>query len=203
MKILHIDASARGTEVSHSRRLSADIVARLKQVHPDATVMRRDVAADLLPHVDFTIRTAWSPEGQADPAQAETGRRSRALVEELKSAGVIVLGTPMYNFSVPSTLKAWIDHVAISGQTFSYSEAGPKGLLEGKTVHLALSSDGVYSSGPAAGMNFLETYLRAVLGFIGLTDVNTVWAEGNARGPEVEAKAMQAARDRIRDLIAA
>lgn len=203
MNILHIDASASDAATSHSRRLSADLVAKLKAKAPDATVTRRDVVAERLPHVDMTIRQAWAPDAENDAGLAETGRRSRGLVEELKAADTIVIGTPMYNFTVPSTLKAWIDHIAIAGQTFSYTETGPKGLLEGKKVYLVLSSGGVYSQGPAQPLDFLDTYLRAVLGFLGLTDVTTIRAEGVAMGPDVEADAMKNGAERIEALVAA
>ena len=112
-------------------------------------VTYRDVAADRLPHVDSTIRQAWMPEGEKDAALTATAGRSKTLVDELKAADIVVIGSPMYNFTVPSTLKAWIDHVAIAGQTFRYTETGPKGLLTGK-AYLVLSSGGVYSQGPFA-----------------------------------------------------
>lgn len=202
MNILHIDASASDAEASHSRRLSADLVARLKIQQCDATVTRRDVVAERLPHVDLAIRQAWAPGGEDDAGLAEIGRRSRGLVEELKAADTIVIGSPMYNFGVPSTLKAWIDHIAIAGQTFSYTEQGPKGLLGGKKVYLVLSSGGVYSQGPAQPLDFLDTYLRAVLGFLRVTDIETVRAEGTAMGPDAEAEAMRTAAERI-DMLAA
>lgn len=203
MNILHIDASASDAAISHSRRLSADLVARLKATHPDATVTRRDVVAEPLPHVDMTIIQAWAPDAENDAGLAETGRRSRGLIKELKAADTIVIGSSMYNFSVPSTLKSWIDHIAIAGQTFSYTETGPKGLLEGKKAYLVLSSGGVYSQGPMQSLDFLDTYLRAILGFLGITDVTTIRAEGVAMGPDAEADAMRSAAERIEALAAA
>lgn len=115
MNILHIDASASDAATSHSRRLSAELVERLKTANPGASVVYRDVVVDRLPHVDMTIRQAWAPEGEKDASLAATMARSTELVSELKAADVIVIGSPMYNFTVPSTLKAWIDHVAIAG----------------------------------------------------------------------------------------
>ena len=200
MNILHIDSSASDSASSHSRRLSADLVAKLKAANPSAAVVYRDVAADPLPHVDMTIRQAWVPEGEKDTALTATATRSKAMVDELKAADVVVIGAPMYNFTVPSTLKAWIDHVAIAGQTFQYSEAGPKGLLTGK-AYLALSSGGVYSQGPFAAAEHLATYLSAILGFLGFRDVEVVRAEGVAYGPEQDKAAMATAQERIKTLI--
>ena len=202
MNILHIDASASDAATSHTRRLSADIVAKLKAANPGAAVVYRDVTVDPLPHVDMTIRQAWMPEGEKNSALTATATRSKAMVDELKAADVVVIGAPMYNFTVPSTLKAWIDHVAIAGQTFSYTEAGPKGLLTGK-AYLALSSGGIYSQGPFAAAEHLATYLGAILGFLGFSDVQVIRAEGVAYGPEQDKAAMQAAQDHIGTLVPA
>lgn len=202
MNILHIDASASDAAASHSRRLSAALVQKLKAANPGASVVYRDVAADRLPHVDMTIRQAWAPEGEKDASLTATATRSRAMVEELKAADIVVIGSPMYNFTVPSTLKAWIDHVAIAGQTFQYTASGPKGLLNAK-AYLALSSGGIYSQGPSASAEHLATYLKSLLGFLGISDVEVVRAEGVAYGPEQDKAAMTAARDKIDALVAA
>ena len=200
MNILHIDASASDGAASHSRRLSAELVEQLKAANPGASVVYRDVAADRLPHVDMTIRQAWVPEGEKDASLTETATRSKALVDELKAADIVVIGSPMYNFTVPSTLKSWIDHVAIAGQTFQYTPTGPKGLLAGK-AYLALSSGGVYSQGPFAAVEHLATYLTAILGFLGIKDVEVVRAEGVAYGPEQDKAAMASAQERIGTLV--
>ena len=147
----------------------------------------------------MTIRQAWVPEGEKDSALTATATRSKAMVDELKAADVVVIGAPMYNFTIPSTLKAWIDHVAVAGQTFQYTEAGPKGLLTGK-AYLALSSGGVYSQGPFAPAEHLATYLSAILGFLGLREVEIVRAEGVAYGPEQDKAAMAEAQERIKAL---
>ena len=202
MNILHIDASASDAATSHSRRLSAELVDKLKAAHPGATVAYRDLVVERLPHVDMTIRQAWTPEGQKDPALAATMARSTELVGDLKAADVVVIGSPMYNFTVPSTLKAWIDHVAIAGQTFRYTPTGPQGLLTGK-AYLVLSSGGVYSQGPFASNEHLATYLTALLSFLGIRDVEIGRAEGIAYGPEQDAAAMSAARTQIGALVAA
>ncbi len=202
MKILHIDASASDAETSHTRRLSRELVERLKADHPDATVVYRDLVADQLPHVDMTIRNAWLPENADDASLAETRGRSRTLVEELKAADALVIGSPMYNFTVPSTLKAWIDHVSIAGQTFSYTAEGPRGLLTGK-AYLVLSSGGVYSQGAFAGNDHLATYLEAILRFLGIGNIEIVRAEGIAYGHEQDQAAMQSASEQIGAVAAA
>ena len=202
MHILHIDASASDGVASHSRRLSAELIEKLKAAHAGATVTYRDVAKDRLPHVDMTIRQAWTPEGAKETALSETALRSKAAVDELKAADVVVIGSPMYNFSVPSTLKSWIDHVVIAGQTFRYTESGPKGLLTGK-AYLALSSGGIYSQGPFTGNEHLATYLTAVLRFVGIAEVEVIRAEGVAYGPDQDKAAMAVARERIEALVGA
>ena len=202
MHILHIDSSASDGVTSHSRRLSAELVEKLKAANAGATVTYRDVAKDRLPHVDMTIQQAWSPEGVKDGALSQTAGRSKAAVDELKVADVVVIGSPMYNFSVPSTLKSWIDHVVIAGQTFRYTESGPKGLLTGK-AYLALSSGGIYSQGPFSSNEHLATYLTAVLRFVGFSEVEVVRAEGVAYGPDQDKAAMASAQERINALIAA
>jgi FMN-dependent NADH-azoreductase len=118
-------------------------------------------------------------------------------MDEFKEADIVVIGAPMYNFSIPSQLKAWIDRVVIAGQTFRYTENGPQGLATGKRVIVASSRGGVYSSGPAAGLDFQENYLRAVLGFIGITNIEFIRAEGVNIGADHKVKAIASARDSI------
>ncbi|WP_375381860.1 FMN-dependent NADH-azoreductase [uncultured Sphingomonas sp.] len=202
MNILHIDSSASDAATSHTRRLSAELVDKLKAANPGASVVYRDVAVDRLPHVDLTIREAWLPDGEKDDALTATATRSKALVDELKAADVVVIGSPMYNFTVPSTLKSWIDHVSIAGQTFQYTATGPKGLLSGK-AYLALSSGGIYSQGPFAAVEHLATYLTSILRFLGIGEVEVVRAEGVAYGPDQDKAAMASAQERIGTLVAA
>ena len=202
MKILHIDASASDIATSHTRRLSSILVERLNAANPGSTIVYRDVVANQLPHVDMTIRHAWAPENSADPKLAETMNRSKALVDELKAADVVVVGSPMYNFTVPSTLKAWIDHVSIAGQTFSYTAEGPRGLLNGK-VYLVLSSGGIYSQGPFAVNDHLSTYLEAIFRFLGVEDIEVIRAEGIAYGPEQDQAAMATAAKKMEAIAAA
>lgn len=202
MNILHIDASASDIATSHTRRLSSELVERLKAANPGATIVYRDLVANQLPHVDMTIRHAWTPENNGDLTLAKTMNRSKALVEELKAADVVVVGSPMYNFTVPSTLKAWIDHVSIAGQTFSYTAEGPRGLLSGK-VYLVLSSGGIYSRGPFAANDHLSTYLEAIFRFLGVEEVQVIRAEGIAYGPEQDQAAMASATEKIEAIAAA
>ncbi|KIC12422.1 FMN-dependent NADH-azoreductase [Leisingera sp. ANG-M1] len=167
--VLHIDSSAR-TEGSVTRDLSAQIVSRLSA----ANVTRRDLAAPL-PLLDGAwVGANFTPADQRSDAQKQLLALSDSLVEELKQADTIVIGAPVYNFSVPSTLKAWIDLVARVGLTFQYSEAGPIGLLEGKRAIIAMASGGTQAG---SDMDFATTYLRHVLGFIGITDVEIVAAD--------------------------
>jgi FMN-dependent NADH-azoreductase len=200
MNILHIDASASDSAASHTRRLSSDLVERLKTANPGATIIYRDLVANQLPHIDMTIRHAWTAENAGDTKLAETMSRSKALIDELKAADVVVVGSPMYNFTVPSTLKVWVDHVAIAGQTFSYTAEGPRGLLSGK-VYLVLSSGGIYSQGPFAAYDHLSAYLKAIFNFLGILDVEVIRAEGVAYGPEQDQAAMASAAQTIKSIV--
>jgi len=189
MKLLHLDASSLGQH-SVSRELSAAIVNQLAREIPSLQITYRDLTAQPLPH--------WTPVLDAESAAAQLGQQ---VMDEFKAADVIVIGAPMYNFSIPSQLKAWIDRIVVAGQTFRYTENGPQGLATGKRVILASSRGGVYSSGPAAGLDFQENYLRAVLGFIGITDVEFVRAEGVNMSAEHKVKAVASARDSIGTLM--
>lgn len=195
--ILHIDSSARQTG-SLSRQLGAELVAKLQAINPAATVVRRDVAQNPLPHItEQLIGAFFTPAEQRNADQAYAIKTSDALVDELFAADTIVIGTPMYNFSVASTLKAWIDHIARVGRTFQYGANGPEGLVTGKKVYVVVASGGVYSSGPAAGYDHVTTYLAAALGFIGMTDVTFIRAEGVSMGEAAVADAIANARNQI------
>lgn len=187
MNLLHVDSSALGTH-SVSRELSRAVLESIKRAHPGAKLTYRDLAANPLPH--------WAPAPDA-PNPAERGG-SEAL-DEFLAADVVVVGAPMYNFSIPSTLKAWIDRLAIAGKTFRYTAAGPEGLAGGKRVIIASSRGGIYSEGPAEAMDFQEDYLRKVFGFFGVTDIEVVRAEGVNLGPEQKAQAVANALESIRD----
>ncbi len=172
MKLLHIDSSIQG-ELSASRRLTSEIVSRYKAARPDLQVTYRDLAAQELPHLSSGALN------QADELEAARGA---ATLEEFLAAGVIVIGAPMYNFSIPSQLKAWIDRIAIKGRTFRYTEKGPQGLAGGKDVIVAVSRGGVY--GPNAPGEFGESYLRFLFGFLGIANVTFVRAEGLGISPQ-------------------
>ena len=185
MKLLHIDSSILG-EGSVSRAVSAAAVARLRQAHPGVQVTYRDLTADPLPHLALA--------DLADPT----------VVDEFLAADVVVIGAPMYNFSLPSQLKAWIDRVLIAGKTFRYTEKGPEGLAGGKRVIVALSRGGIYGpDGPMAAFEHLETYLRTVFGFIGVTDLEFIAADGIQVGPEHRERALKGALETARQLRAA
>ena len=172
MNLLHIDSSVLG-ENSASRALGAAVVARLRAEHPGLQVAYRDLAAQSLPH--FTPMLATS-----DPC----ARRNAEVLDEFLTADVVVVGAPMYNFSIPSQLKAWIDRILIAGKTFRYGANGPEGLAGSKRVIVASSRGGVYSEGAPKAADFQETYLCHVFGFIGLTNVEFVRAEGLNLGAE-------------------
>jgi FMN-dependent NADH-azoreductase len=194
--ILLVLSSPRGQQ-SYSHQFASHIVDDLKVRHPGATVVVRDLVKEPLPHVEETfVQGLFSPPEQRTPDQARAMARSDNLVDELVAADVVVMAVPMHNFGLPSTLKAWIDHIARAGRTFAYTaENGPEGLLKGKKVILVLARGGVYSDGPARGLDFQEPYLRSMLGFLGITDVHVVRVEGVAMGEDALKRAMASARE--------
>jgi FMN-dependent NADH-azoreductase len=190
MKLLHIDTSALGAH-SVSRGLTAAIVTEFVHNHPGIEITYRDLhAAPLAP---------WAmPNGEADPVAIEADK----VMEEFLAADVVVIGAPMYNFGVTSTLKAWIDRIAVAGKTFRYSEAGPEGLAGGKRVIVASSRGGIYTAGsPAAAMDFQEPYLRAMFGFLGVSDLEFVRAEGVAMGDDHKTQSIGGAMAGISGLL--
>lgn len=203
MKILHLDSSILGPG-SVSRLLSAEIVARLKAENPAADVTYRDLAAAPVPHLSGAYLAAGTQPADQRTAEAQADLDlGAAIMDEFLSADVVVIGAPMYNFSVSSQLKAWIDRVAVKGKTFNYSEKGPEGLAGGKKVIIASSRGGIYSSGPGAAIDHQEPYLRAVFSFFGITDLDYIRAEGVNYGPEQREQAIGAARAGIEVLKAA
>ena len=195
MKLLHIDSSALGGN-SVSRQLTERVVAQWRATHPGTVVEHLDLAVDAPTHLSIDslgFRTGPTAEGLTD-VQRRENEISEKLVSQFLAADVVVVGAPMYNFSVPSQLKAWIDRVAQAGRTFTYTDKGPKGLAGGKTVIVASSRGGVYSTNPAlAGLDHQESYLKTVFGFFGITAVQFVRAEGVAMGDAAKAKALGAA----------
>jgi FMN-dependent NADH-azoreductase len=187
MKLLHIDSSITG-EQSVSRSLTASIVARLVTADLSLHVVRRDLAADPLTHVDLTSLPANGGDA--------------AVLEEFLTSDIVVIGAPMYNFTLPSQLKAWIDRILVAGRTFGYGANGPEGLAGGKRVIVAISRGGFYSAGtPAAALEHLETYLAGVFGFIGVVP-EFVIAEGLMAGADHKAAALESADKTITALAA-
>jgi FMN-dependent NADH-azoreductase len=190
--ILVLNSSVSG-EASISRLLVADAVTELSSRDPSAKIVFRDLAADPIPHL-LPSTVAGVRAQAASPAEQEARALSDKLIAELRAADTIVIGAPMYNFSVPTTLRSWFDHVLRAGETFRYSEAGPEGLLTGKKVIVVESRGGLYSEGPAQALDFQEPYLRQLLGFIGLTDVTFIRAEKIGYGPEAREQAVADSR---------
>ncbi len=199
MKLLHVDASILG-ESSVSRQLSAAVVERLRQAHPAATVTYYDLGAEPIGHLTGAHLAAGRglPAGSAS-LQQDVARGQRAL-EDFLAADIVVVGAPMYNFSVSSQLKAWIDRLAVAGKTFRYTQSGVQGLAGGKKVIVASSRGGFYGPDtPLASLDHQETYLRGIFGFFGITDITFVRAEGvnvseDQRRASVAAARAEAAR---------
>ncbi|MBA2961175.1 MULTISPECIES: FMN-dependent NADH-azoreductase [Ramlibacter] len=199
MKLLHIDSSPLAGN-SVSRQLSASVVEQWQAANPSTVVEYLDLAVDAPSHLDqdsLGFRLGLGAEGLTD-AQRRENALSERLVSQFLAADVVVVGAPMYNFGVPSQLKAWIDRVAQAGRTFTYTAQGPQGLAGGKTVIVASSRGGMYSTNPAlAALDHQESYLKAVFGFFGITDVRIVRAEGVAMGEAAKQQALDAAQAQI------
>lgn len=194
MKILQINSSARSAG-ANSTRLADAITTRLKAANPGAVVELRDLAAHPHPVLDeAALGALFTPAEQRSPEQAARVALDDALIAQLQSADAIVIGVPMYNFGVPVQLKTWIDAIARAGVTFRYTENGPEGLVKGKKVYVALARGGVYRDTPADSQ---VPYLKGVLGFLGMTDVEFIYAEGLAMGPETADKAFAEAEAAI------
>ena len=202
MNLLHIDSSILGPN-SVSRTLSAQIVAKLTAALPGMAVVHRDLAETPVPHLSSAyLAAAQSLDGEHEPAVQADLAIGGAVLQEFLNADVVVIGVALYNFSVPSPLKAWVDRILIAGQTFRYGEGGrPVGLAGGKRVILAIARGGNYAPGtPFASFEHAETYLRSVLGFIGIGNPEIVVAEGLAMGPEHRKAAIEAAQQHIGQL---
>ena len=192
MKLLHIDSSILG-DASVSRAVSAAVVDTLRQAVPDLAVTYRDLGASPISHLSGAYLAGQSADVKHDQALQEDLALGGQALAEFQDADVVVLGVPMYNFAVPSQLKAWIDRILVAGKTFRYTASGAEGLVHGKRVILAVSRGGVYEGTAAAAVEHQESWLKAVLGFIGVTDIEVIRAEGIAYGPEQREKALKAA----------
>ncbi|UYO47492.1 NAD(P)H-dependent oxidoreductase [Rhodopseudomonas palustris] len=192
MKLLHIDSSVLGSN-SVSRQVTAAIVDRLRQAHPGLAVTYRDVTAEPLHHLSG-LHVAAAHGAAPEPSLQPDLAAGQNVLEEFLAADIVVIGAPMYNFTVPSQLKAWIDRILVRGKTFSYGPGGVQGLAGGKRVIVAVSRGGFYGADtPMAAGEHLESYLRFVFGFIGVTDPEIISADGIQVGPEHREKALEAA----------
>ena len=201
MKLLHIDSSILG-DASASRQLSAAVTNAWQNSEANVEVTYRDLASDALSHLSAASFVAGgTPAELRDAAQAHEVALAEATLEEFLAADAIVIGAPMYNFTVPTQLKAWIDRIAVAGKTFTYTENGPQGLAGGKKVVIVSTAGGIHA-GQASGKAH-EDYLILVLNFLGITDIEVVRAEGLAYGDEPKANALRDAQAQIDGLFAA
>lgn len=200
MKILQINSSAR-TEGSHSTRLANALVERLRAAQPHAEVTLRDLGRTPHPMLDeAALQALFTPADQRTSEQAARVALDDVLIAEIQAADVVVLGVPMYNFGVPVQLKSWIDAISRAQVTFRYTEQGPEGLLKGKRVYVVATRGGLYRNTP----NDTQTpYLQTLFGFLGMTDVQFMYAEGLAMGPEAEQGALTSAYRQIEEAVAA
>ena len=201
MKLLHLDSSILG-DSSASRQLSRAVVDSWLAAEPEAQVSYRDLASDALSHLSAASLVAGgTPAELRDAAQQHEVELAEATINEFLAADAIVIGAPMYNFTVPTQLKAWIDRVAVAGKTFAYDENGPKGLAGGKKVVIVSTAGGIHAGQPSGQAH--EEYLQLVLRFLGITDIEIVRAEGLAYGDEPRANAFKSAQAQITGLFAA
>ena len=177
-KILHIVSSPRGGD-SYSNRLADAIIENIRSANPGSTVKTVDLSNQHFPHLEEAhLASFFTPADKHSAREREAVRHSEEAIAEIREADILVIGAPMWNFSIPSALKAWIDHVVRAGITFRYDEKGVEGLVKGKKVYIAVSSGGVFSDASMKHMDFVEPYLRHILGFIGLTDISFFRVEG-------------------------
>jgi FMN-dependent NADH-azoreductase len=180
MQILQILSSPRGA-ASYSNQLAAELLNKLVAAHPGSSVKVHDLASQPFPHLEGVhLQSFFTPAEGRSAEQQVAVRHSEEAIAELLAADLIVIGVPLYNFGIASTLKAWIDHIARARVTFRYTANGPESLLTGKKVYVAMASGGVYSEGSLVGYDFVAPYLKTVLGFLGMTDVTVVRVEGTA-----------------------
>lgn len=202
MKLLHVDSSILG-EGSVSRTLSAEIVEAFRADDPGLDVKTLDLAVTPLRHLTGAHMAVLQGAPAEDSDIATDVEAGKTALDDFLAADIVVVGAPMYNFGIPSQLKAWIDRLAVAGKTFTYEPTGPKGLVHGKKMVIASARGGVFSPGsPAAALDHQESYLRTLFGFLGVTDLVFVRAESVAMGPEVRNRALGAAREVIGSLAA-
>ncbi|HWA12679.1 MAG TPA: NAD(P)H-dependent oxidoreductase [Burkholderiales bacterium] len=198
MNVLHLDSSILG-EASASRKLTREVIEQLRAGDPELAVVHRDLAAQPIAHLSGEVLATRGTAAQfLNAFQAREAKLDADLHAELQAADVLVIGAPLYNFSVPTGLKAWIDRIAVAGKTFRYTDKGPEGLVKGKRAIVVATSGGIHADTPVDGA--YVGYLKGLLAFIGITDVEVVRAEGLAVSDQVRAHAMAKARGRIRAL---
>ncbi|MGE6353412.1 FMN-dependent NADH-azoreductase [Flavobacterium sp. NPDC079362] len=194
--ILHLISSIQGNE-SYSIKLGKAIIEKIQDKYPNSTVEELNLTDVKIPHLDpDVLRTFFIPEDQLTQQDKESIGFSNQVVNQLLAADIIVIGAPLYNFTIPSSLKAWIDHITRAGITFGYGENGPIGKVTGKKVYVAMSSGGIFSEGTGKANDFVVPYLKAFLGFLGMTDLTAFRAEG-LKVPEVKENAMKKAIESI------
>ncbi|MGY4532579.1 FMN-dependent NADH-azoreductase [Pseudomonas sp. TE3786] len=193
-QVLVIESSAR-QQGSVSRELTAQFITQWQAAHPGDTITVRDLAVQQVPHLDMDLLGGWmTPAEQQSDAEKAALARSNTLTHELLAADVLVLAAPMYNFTIPSTLKSWLDHVLRAGVTFKYTDTGPQGLLTGKRAYVLTSRGGIYAGSAA---DHQEPYLRQALGFVGIHEVQFIHAEGLNLGGEFMEKGLNQAKAQL------
>ena len=204
MKSLLFLTSSLFGEDSKSTRLAGEFVSAWKVANGPVRIIHRDLANDEVPHLTGEHLAAWmTAPGQRSERQQRIANESDPLLEEVEAADVIVIAAPMYNFSISSTLKAWIDHITRAGRTFQYTANGPEGLLKNKKVFVVTARGGIYTGdSPAKAYDFQEPYLRTILGFNGLTDVTFIHVEGQKISPDAADAGIAQARQAVSDITA-
>jgi FMN-dependent NADH-azoreductase len=196
-RVLIIESSARQQD-SVSRQLTRQFINQWGALHPSDEITVRDLAVNQVPHLDSYLLGGWTkPQDQRSAVEQVALDRSNELTEELVAADVVVLAAPMYNFTIPSTLKSWFDHVLRAGVTFKYGDTGPQGLLTGKRAFVLTARGGIYAG---STLDHQEPYLRQVLGFVGIHDVTFIHAEGLNMGADFSEKGLNQAEARLAQL---
>lgn len=195
-RILHLISSIQGKE-SYSIKLGNTIIEKILEKYPECTVEELNLVDIEIPHLNpAVLRTFFIPSDQLTEEEKESIRFSDKVVKQLLAVDIIVIGAPLYNFTIHTSLKAWIDHITRAGITFGYGENGPLGMITGKKVYVAMSSGGVFSEGPGKANDFVAPYLKSFLGFLGMTDLSVFRAEG-LKVPGIKEHALQKAIDSI------
>ena len=193
-RVLIIESSARQQD-SVSRQLTQTFISQWKTAHPADQITVRDLAVKPVPHLDINLLGGWmKPAEQRSDLEQASLERSNQLTDELLAADVLVMAAPMYNFAIPSTLKAWLDHVLRAGVTFKYTDTGPQGLLSGKRAYVLTARGGIYAGSTA---DHQEPYLRQIMAFIGIHDVTFIHAEGMNLGGDFHEKGLNQANARL------